>query len=266
MKILFLGDIMGRAGREAVLKHLPALKTRFTPDFIVMNGENAAAGYGLTIKIAAELFEAGADCVTNGNHVWDQKELLTTIHNDARLLRPCNFPEGTPGLGANVYKNKDGKRLLVINAMTRLFMDALDDPFAAIDDILKNHTLGKTCDAIFVDIHGEASSEKQAMGVHLDGRISGIIGTHTHVPTADARVLPGGTAYQTDAGMCGDYDSVIGMKKEASVQRFLRKYSFERLGPAEGEGSVCGACIETGDNGLATKITPFRIGGILPPA
>jgi metallophosphoesterase (TIGR00282 family) len=266
MKILFLGDIMGRSGREAVLAHLPALKTRFAPDFIVANGENAAAGYGLTLKIAQELFAAGVDCITNGNHVWDQKELLSTIGSDARLLRPCNFPKDTPGAGFGIYKNKAGQRLVVINAMARLFMDALDDPFAVVDGILENNALGKAADAIFVDIHGEASSEKQAMGAHLDGRVSGVIGTHTHVPTADARVLPGGTAYQTDAGMCGDYDSIIGMKKEASVSRFLRKFSYERLSPAEGEGTVCGACMETGANGLAIKITPFRIGGILPPA
>jgi metallophosphoesterase (TIGR00282 family) len=263
MKILFLGDIMGRSGREAVEKQLPALKEKHAPDFIVVNAENAAAGYGLTLKIANELLGMGIHVLTNGNHVWDQKELLSTIGNDARMIRPCNFPKGTPGHGHVLVKNDKGQRLLVINAMTRLFMDALDDPFAAVDAILEEHQLGKTCDAIFVDIHGEASSEKQSMGVHLDGRVSAVIGTHTHVPTADGHVLKNGTAYQTDAGMCGDYDSVIGMKKEQAVARFTRKYSFERLAPAEGEGTVCGALVETGVNGLAISITPIMAGGIL---
>ncbi|HVY12709.1 MAG TPA: TIGR00282 family metallophosphoesterase [Alphaproteobacteria bacterium] len=263
MKILFLGDIMGRSGREAVARHLPALKERFAPDFIVANAENAAAGYGLTRRLADEVLNLGIDVLTNGNHVWDQKEFLSTIGGDARLLRPCNFPKDTPGLGHQLYTSKAGKRLLVINAMTRLFMDALDDPFAAIDAILAQHQLGKTADAIFVDIHGEASSEKQALGVHLDGRVTAVIGTHTHVPTADARVMPGGTAYQTDAGMCGDYDSVIGMKKDQSVFRFLRKYTFERLTPADGEGTVCGAVVETAESGLATGIVAVRVGGIL---
>jgi metallophosphoesterase (TIGR00282 family) len=265
MKILFMGDIMGRSGREAVLRELPGLKAQHAPDFIIANAENAAAGYGLTQKIANELLEAGIDVLTNGNHVWDQKEFLSTIGNAPTCIRPCNFPKDTPGHGYVLVK-KDGKRLLVINAMTRLFMDALDDPFAVIDEILSEHALGKTADAIFVDIHGEASSEKQAFGVHLDGRVSAVVGTHTHVPTADARVLKNGTAYQTDAGMCGDYDSVIGMKKEPATQRFTRKYAFERLAPAEGEGTVCGMVVETNDKGLAVKITPVMVGGVLGKA
>ncbi|MBI3419028.1 MAG: TIGR00282 family metallophosphoesterase [Proteobacteria bacterium] len=264
MKILFLGDIMGRSGREAVAKHLPALKTRHQPDFTLANAENAAAGYGLTQKIASELLGLGIDVLTNGNHVWDQKEFLSTIGGDKRCIRPCNFPKDTPGAGHILLKNDKGKRLLVINAMCRLFMDALDDPFATVEALVAEHPLGKAADGIFLDIHGEASSEKQGMANYLDGRVTAVIGTHTHVPTADTRVLPKGTAYQTDTGMCGDYDSVIGMKKDQAVFRFLRKYSFERLAPAEGEGTVCGAVVESDDaTGLAKNMTAVCVGGVL---
>ncbi len=261
MKILFLGDIMGRSGREALVKHLPAIRNAHNPDFIVANGENAAAGYGITQKIAAELVELGVDVITTGNHAFDQKELLTSIDGEPRILRPANYPAGTPGKGHYVATNKAGKKLLVINTMGRLFMDAMDDPFAVTAGLVEQTPLGKV-DGILVDIHAEASSEKQAIAHYLDGRVSVVIGTHTHVPSADARILPGGTAYQTDAGMCGDYDSVIGMKKELSVAKMTRKYSFERLSPAEGEGSLCGAVITTNDKGLATSITSFQKGGV----
>lgn len=264
MKILFFGDVMGRSGREALARHLPALRALHAPDFVVANAENAAAGYGLTVKLAAEFFACGVDVLTTGNHVWDQKELLTQIDNEPRILRPCNFPKGTPGKGHYVASNKEGKNLLVIHVMGRLFMDAMDDPFASTLACLEPYALGKQVQAVLVDVHAEASSEKQAMGCFLDGKVTAVVGTHTHVPTADDRILPGGTAFQTDVGMCGDYDSVIGMKKDMSVAKMIRKYSFERLAPAEGEGTLCGALIESDDaTGLAKAITPIRMGGVL---
>lgn len=264
MRILFFGDIMGRAGREALLGHLPALKKDYVPDFIIANAENAAGGYGITLKIAAEFFSAGIDVLTTGNHVWDQKELLTTIHNEPRILRPLNFPKATPGAGHVVATSKSGKKLAVLHVMGRLFMEAMDCPFGAVNEALQHYALGKNSDGIFLDVHGEASSEKQAIAHHVDGRITAVIGTHTHVPTADGRILKGGTAFQTDAGMCGDYDSVIGMRKDAAVQKMIRKYAFEKLAPADGPGSVCGVCIESDDaTGLARSIIPIRKGGVL---
>ncbi|MBI1272963.1 MAG: metallophosphoesterase [Alphaproteobacteria bacterium] len=267
MRILFLGDLVGRSGREAALQHLPALKERLRPDAVIVNGENAAGGYGITGAIAKELFAAGIDCITTGNHVWDQRELLGLADSMPRLLRPLNFPAGTPGQGHGIVECAGGKKLLVINIMARLFMEPLDDPFALIDAFLQKHRLGQSVAAIFVDFHGEASSEKMAFAHFLDGRISAVVGTHTHVPTADAQILPGGTACQGDAGMCGDYDSVIGMKKETAIWRFTRKIPGERLAPAEGEGTVCGTLVVTSDNtGLATAIAPVRIGPRLQEA
>jgi len=266
MRLLFLGDVVGRSGREAVIAHLPRLREALAPDLIVVNGENAAGGYGITMKIAAELFEAGVHCLTTGNHVWDQRELIGAIDREPRVLRPLNYPPGTPGQGA-VLTVAGGRPVLVVCLMARLFMEALDDPFAAIDRLLAAHRLGPDgVGAILVDFHGEATSEKMAMGHHLDGRVSAVIGTHSHVPTADAFILNGGTAYQTDAGMCGDYDSVIGMKKEVSVRRFVFRMPTERMTPAEGEATVCGTFIETDDDtGLARRIEPVRVGGRLKP-
>ena len=264
MRVLFLGDVVGRAGRTAVREHLPVLRRRLSPDFIVVNGENAAGGFGITAKIAAEIYTAGADCITTGNHVWDQRELLGTIDDDPRMLRPANYPAGTPGRGAALLELPDGRRILVANLMARLFMDALDDPFAAVDAILGDLTMPDQADAVIIDFHGEATSEKMAMGHYLDGRVSLVVGTHTHVPTADHQVLPGGTAYMTDIGMCGDYDSVIGMKKEPAIERFVRKIPGERLTPAEGTATVCGALVEIDDKtGLARAIDPVRVGGRL---
>jgi len=262
MRILFLGDVVGRAGRDAVTRHLPELKARLRPDFVVVNGENAAGGYGITEKIAAEIYAAGADAITLGNHSWDQKELIGTIDRDARMARPANYPDGTPGRGFVLLAGAGGRRLLVVNLMARLFMDPLDDPFAVVDRILKQHRLGATVQGIVVDFHGEATSEKQAMGHFLDGRATLVVGTHTHVPTADHRILPGGTAYMTDAGMCGDYDSIIGMRKEPATLRFVRKMPGERLTPAEGEGSVSGVLVDADDRtGLAVRVEPVRVGG-----
>jgi hypothetical protein len=264
MRLLFLGDIVGRTGRRAVLDQLPSIRRRLAADFVVINGENAAGGYGITTRIAEELYAAGADCVTTGNHVWDQRELLGTIDQDDRLLRPANFPAGTPGRGVALLTARDGRRVLVANLMARLFMDPLDDPFARADQLLDGLAMPGDVDAIIVDFHGEATSEKMAMGHYLDGRVSLVVGTHSHVPTADHMILPGGTAYQSDAGMCGDYDSVIGMKKEPAIGRFVRKLPGERLTPAEAPATICGLAVETDDaTGLAVRVEPLRVGGRL---
>ena len=266
MRLLFLGDVVGRAGRDAVARHLPGLRDRLSLDFVVANGENVAHGFGITERTARDLYEAGVDCITTGNHVWDQREIVATIDADPRLLRPINFPRGTPGRGIGVF-TVGRRRVVVVNVMARLFMDPLDDPFAAVDSVLATQRLGAGVDAILVDVHGEASSEKMALGHFCDGRASIVVGSHSHVPTADAQGLPGGTAYQTDAGMCGDYDSVIGMKKEAAVQRFVRKMPGERLSPAEGEGTMCGVFVELDPGtGRALRVDPVRAGGRLKPA
>lgn len=264
MRILVVGDVVGKAGREAVGERLPGLRQSLDLDFVIVNGENAAHGFGITERICAAFYEAGADVVTTGNHVWDQRDIINYIDGDPRLLRPLNFPEGTPGRGVGEYATADGRKVVVIHPMCRLFMDPLDDPFSGAEAALRKYILGSNAAAIVVDVHGEATSEKQAMGHVLDGRVSGVVGTHTHVPTADHRVLPGGTAYMTDLGMTGDYDSVIGMKKEAAIGRFMTKMPQGRLEPAEGMATFCAAFIETDDaSGLAVRIEPVRLGGRL---
>jgi metallophosphoesterase (TIGR00282 family) len=233
----------------------------------VVNGENAAGGFGITEAIYRELTDAGADAITLGNHAWDQKEALVFIERAERLIRPINYPRGTPGRGAAMIEAKNGARALVINAMGRIFMDALDDPFAAIDRELAACALGRGADAIIVDIHGEATSEKQAMGFFCDGRASLVVGTHTHVPTADLRIMPGGTAFMSDVGMTGDYDSIIGMGKEEPLIRFLRKIPMARFEPASGPATLCAVAVETDlATGLATRIGAVRLGGCLEPA
>jgi len=264
VNILLLGDVMGRAGREAVALHLPELRRLLDVDVAVVNAENAAHGYGLTEKLCGVLHESGADILTTGNHVWDQRELIQYIDRDPRVLRPANFPEGTPGAGWRLHPLDDGRRALVVNLMGRLFMDLLDDPFAGLNAILAQCPLGAAVDAIVVDFHGEATSEKMAFGHFADGRVSAVIGTHTHVPTADAQILPGGTAYISDLGMCGDYDSVIGMQKAPSVRRFVTRMPGDKPQPAEGEATVCGVFLVTDDaTGLARRIEPVRVGGRL---
>jgi hypothetical protein len=271
MRLLFLGDVVGRSGRDGVIRVLPELRRNLKLDFVVVNGENAAGGYGITEKIAREFLEAGADCVTTGNHVWDQKELVGQIDRLPMVLRPLNYPEGTPGKGAVVLPTRDGRRkVLVMNVMTRLFMDALDDPFAAVEKVLRQYRMGPGgVDAAILDVHGEATSEKMGIGHVCDGRVSLVVGTHTHTPTADTQILNGGTAFQSDAGMCGDYDSVIGMKKEPAVYRMSRKLPSDRLTPAENDATVtvCGVFVETDDRtGLATRVEPVRVGGRLSQA
>jgi hypothetical protein len=264
MRVLFLGDILGKSGRTAVADHLPSLRESLKLDFVVANGENAAGGFGLTTKTAQDLYDAGVDCITGGNHSWDQKEITSAMDSDKRLLRPINFPNGTPGRGFTVLDAPRGKKILVINAMGRIFMDPLDDPFKAVKDVLAKYRLGVAVHFILVDMHGEATSEKMAMGQFCNGKASFVVGTHSHVPTADAQIFDGGTAYQTDAGMCGDYDSVIGMDKEEPLRRFTTKRSGGRFSPAMGEGTLCGVYVETDEKtGKATRVEPVRVGGRL---
>ncbi len=268
MRVLFLGDVVGRSGREAVAARLPELKAALRAELVVVNAENASHGFGLGPDMADALFAAGADVLTLGNHAWDRKEIIPYIADRARLLRPLNFPPGTPGHGSVVVKLADGRQALVLNAMGRLFMEALDCPFRGTAELLARHRLGAggTVQAILCDFHAEATSEKQAYAHAFDGQISIVVGTHTHVPTADHRIMPGGTAFQTDAGMCGDYDSVIGMAKDGAAVRFWRKLPGERLQPADGAATVCGLFVETDDaTGLARRVEPLRVGGGLSP-
>ena len=267
MRLLFLGDVVGRPGRNAVVDRLAGLRERWRLDCVVINGENAAGGFGITEAICDDLLNAGADAVTLGNHTWDQRETLVFIERQTRLLRTVNFPAGKPGRGANLIDTQSGKRVLVVNVMGRLYMDPLDDPFAAVDRELDACQLGQVADAVIVDVHAEATSEKEAMGHHLDGRASLVVGTHTHVPTADHRVLSGGTAYMSDAGMCGDYDTVLGMQKEESIRRFLQKTPGPRMEPGLGEGTLSGIAVETDDRtGLATRVSALRLGPHLEEA
>jgi len=267
MKLLFCGDVVGRSGREAVLKEIPRLKEKHALDVIVLNGENSAGGFGITGTIGKSFFDAGVDIITTGNHVWRQKDVVSYISNEKRLLRPMNYSnKKLPGAGIGVHKMKDGRNFVVLHALGRLFMpDQVDCPFYAIDEVLEAVNLSnKNVAGIMLDFHGEVTSEKMAMGHFLDGRVSFVVGTHTHVPTADAMILPNGTAYQSDAGMCGDYNSVIGMDKKIPIAKFLGKLVDAKMEPAMGEATLCGCLVEISDEtGLATKIDPIRIGGVL---
>jgi hypothetical protein len=267
LRILFVGDVVGRSGRTAVAEHLPEMIRNWSLDLVVVNGENAAGGFGITEAIYQEFIDAGADAVTLGNHSWDQREALVFIERAPRLIRPANFPPGTPGRGAALIDTKSGKRALVINAIGRVFMTPFDDPFAILARELAACPLREAADAVVVDFHGEASSEKQAIGYFCDGRASLVVGTHTHVPTADHQILPAGTAYMTDAGMTGDYDSIIGMQKDEPMRRFTSGIPAARFEPALGPATLSGVAVETDDvTGLAVKVAPVRVGGRLEPA
>jgi metallophosphoesterase (TIGR00282 family) len=267
MRLLFLGDVVGRSGRNAIIEKLPGLRERYGVHFVVVNGENAAGGFGITEQILVELLDAGADVVTTGNHVWDQREALIFIDRYDRLLRPLNFPQGTPGRGAGLFKASNGAEVLVVNAQGRVFMSDLDDPFRAVDREIEACALKRGADAILIDFHAEATSEKQALGHFVDGRASAVVGTHTHVPTADEQILPRGTAYISDAGMTGDYNSVLGMEKEEPLQRFLTKIPSGRFQPAHGQATICGLAIDVDDaTGLARAVAPLRVGGTLTQA
>jgi metallophosphoesterase (TIGR00282 family) len=267
VRLLFLGDVVGRSGRAVVANLLPGLIAKHRFDFVVVNGENAAGGFGITETTFQLLINAGADCVTTGNHVWDQREALILAERHDRFLRPVNYPPGTPGRGANVFTARNGARVLVVNVLGVVFMQALDDPFAAVAREISACSIGNGCDAVVVDIHAEASSEKQSMAYFLDGKASLVIGTHTHVPTADCRILSGGTAFMTDVGMCGDYDSVIGMDKDEPLRRATTKIPSGRFGPALGPGALSGLAVDIDDvTGLARRVAPLRIGPGLMPA
>ncbi len=261
MNILFLGDIMGKSGRQVLKKELPDLKRNLEIDTVVVNGENAAGGFGITPKICEEFYELGVNVITTGNHVWDQKEIIPYIAKDNYILRPQNFPQSVPGKGFVVYEDSMKRKVLVINVMARLFMDPLNDPIETIFNILENYKIGENISAIIIDVHGEASSEKMAIGHTFDGQVSLVIGTHTHIPTLDAQILEKGTAFQSDAGMCGDYNSVIGGEKEGWVARFRHKMPTGRINVSSGEATLCGAYIKINDSdGMANSIEPIIIG------
>jgi metallophosphoesterase (TIGR00282 family) len=264
MRILFLGDVVGRSGRDAVVAALPGLREALRTDLVVVNGENASHGFGLGPDMADAMLRAGVDVITLGNHSWDRKELIPYIAQQPRVIRPLNFPPGTPGAGAHTVELADGRRALVVNAMGRLFMEALDCPFRGAAELLSRYQLGSSVQAILVDFHAEATSEKLSFAHSFDGSVSVVVGTHTHVPTADHAILPGGTAFQSDAGMCGDYDSVIGMAKTGAASRFWTHMPGERLAPADGPATICGLFVVTDDaTGLATHVEPLRQGGRL---
>jgi 2',3'-cyclic-nucleotide 2'-phosphodiesterase len=267
LRILFVGDVVGRSGRDAIAEYLPGMVKDWSLDLVVVNGENSAGGFGITEAIYNEFIEAGADAVTLGNHSWDQREALVFIERAERLVRPANYPRGTPGRGAALVETKNGRHALVVNALGRVFMTPFDDPFAALERELGACPLGVAADAIVVDFHCEATSEKQGIGFFCDGRASLVVGTHTHVPTADHQILAGGTAYMTDAGMTGDYDSIIGMQKEEPLRRFTSGIPSGRFEPAAGAATLSGVAVETDDaTGLALRIAPVRMGGRLEPA
>ena len=266
MRLLFLGDVMGRAGREALTRRLPDLRRRWRLDCVVVNAENASNGAGLTAAHAKDLLAAGADVLTLGDHAFDQKDMLQAVQTEPRIVRPLNYAPGAPGLGVRSY-DIAGKRVVVAQVLGQVFMKKpFADPFSAIDAALRPHRRGAAADAVIVDVHAEATSEKMALAHFLDGRASMVVGTHTHVPTADARVMAGGTAALTDAGMCGDYDSVIGMTKDEPLRRFVTGMSKSRFEPATGEATLSGLFVETDRAGAATCAVPVREGGMLAPA
>jgi len=258
MRVVFLGDIVGQSGRQAVQRYLTPIFQTLRPDLVVANAENAAHGVGLTPRICEDLFSWGVDVITTGNHVFDKREIIPTLETDPRVLRPANYPASCPGQGLYVCKAKSGERLAVMNLMGRVFMDPLDDPFAYADRLLD----GLEAESVLIDFHAEATSEKAALAYYLDGRVSALIGTHTHAPTADTRLLPQGLGFQSDAGMCGDYNSVIGVLPSAPIENFTRKMKSVRMEPAEGEGSVSGVAMRL--EGRSCKaIAAIRLGAHL---
>lgn len=265
MRLLFLGDVVGRAGRDAVAAHLPGLREDWRLDFVVVNGENATNGMGLSGDHAKGLLDAGADCLTLGDHAFDQKDMLQAIEREPRILRPLNYARTAPGKGFRVFTAQNGKKVLVIQALGQVFMKRpFSDPYSAVEQVLKAHPLGAAVNATIVDFHAEATSEKMGMGHWCDASASLVVGTHTHVPTGDAQILNRGTAYQTDAGMCGDYNSVIGMEKTEPIRRFVTGMAKDRFKPAGGEATLSGTFVETDDaTGLATSVKMVRVKGRL---
>lgn len=267
MRLLFLGDVVGRAGRSAISERLSGIRDRLKLDFVVVNAENATSGVGLSADHANVLFQAGADVLTLGDHAFDQKDMLSHINGESRIVRPLNFAKSAPGKGAQVFDAPGGRKVLIAQVLGQVFMKrAFDDPFSAVDAVLRAHPLGGLVQASLIDVHCEATSEKMAMGHFCDGRASAVVGTHTHVPTSDTMILSGGTAYQTDAGMCGDFNSVIGMDKEEPLRRFVTGMSKGRFVPANGTATLSGLYFETDDRtGKAVVAQAFREGGQLSP-
>ena len=264
MRILFLGDVVGTTGCSMLQKNLISIKKSKNIDFVIVNGENAAkSGVGITDDICKDFFNCGVDVITTGNHVWDQKETMEFIEKESRLLRPKNLFEPSPGKGFEIYKAQNNIKVCVLNLMGNVFMKKCDDVFEISEKFMKDYKLKKDYDFLVVDFHGEITSEKNAIGHFFDGNATLVVGTHTHVPTNDARILNKGTAYQTDAGMCGDYDSVIGMNKENSINRFMKKNSIKHF-PATGEATLCGVIVDCNiKTGLADKIETYVFGGQL---
>ena len=265
MNILILGDIMGPSGREAIIKKLPNLIKQKKIDFVIVNGENAAdPGVGITKKNTEEFFRAGTDVITTGNHIWDQKETMEFITSEKRLLRPQNLFEGSPGKGFGIFNSKNNKKVAVINLMGNIFMKKCDDVFEAAKTFIQKVKLKENADFIVVDMHGEITSEKMAMGYLFDGKATMLVGTHTHVPTSDHRIMEKGTAYQTDIGMCGDYNSVIGMNRDNSLKKFFKNPSATKHYPALGEATISGLMvIADNETGLANKVEPIVLGKYL---
>ena len=260
MKIIYIGDIVGRSGREALLSNISELQKKYKYDILIANVDNAAHGFGATPGVCRDLLEKGVGAIVTGDHVWNQREIIPFLDECKKIVRPLNYPENLPGCGAREIELTNGKKILVVEVVGRLFMEAVDCPAQAMDKLLKNYTLGRNIDAIFVDIHAEATAEKISFGHFLDGRVSAVVGSHTHVPTSDTMILPKGTAYQTDAGMCGDYSGVIGFEIEAPIDRLCRRYTGSRLSVLKGPGTLFGTFIETNDsNGLATHIEQICI-------
>ena len=264
MKILLLGDVCGPAGMKIVKLKLNEIIKEKNIDFTVVNGENAAdSGKGITKKNFKDLINSGVDVITSGNHIWDQKEILEIIDNEKKLIRPANLLEGQPGSGYGIYEIKD-KKIAVINLIGNVFMKKSQDLFSFTEKFIKKIKLKKDADFIVIDIHGEITSEKMALGHFLDGKVTTVVGTHTHVPTSDTKILKNGTAYQTDLGMCGDYDSVIGMNKENSIKKLKKDPSAESHFPANGDASISGVIVDADDKtGLANNINQIIIGGNL---
>ena len=264
MRILFLGDVVGISGCSKILNNLLSQIKINKIDFVIVNGENAAkSGVGLTKEICEDFFNCGVDVITTGNHVWDQKEIMNFIDKEKRLLRPKNLFEPAPGKGFEVYTTSKNVKVGVLNLMGNVFMKKCDDVFVASKNFIENHKLKEDYDILVIDFHGEITSEKNAIGHFFDGKATLVVGTHTHVPTNDARILKNGTAYQTDAGMCGDYDSVIGMNKDNSLNRFMKKDSIKHF-PAKGEATLSGVIVDCNiETGLANKIHSFIFGGQL---
>ncbi len=268
MRILFLGDVVGRSGRSAVIEKLPGLRAAWKLDFVIVNAENATSGMGLSGEHARQMLDAGADCLTLGDHAFDQRDMLKFIESEPRIIRPLNFARTAPGRGAAVFEAAGGRKVAVVQALGQTFMKRpFDDPFSALDEALKKVPMGGAAQAVVVDFHAEATSEKMAMGHWCNGRASLVVGTHTHVPTADAMVLDKGTAYLTDAGMCGDYRSVIGMDATEPMMRFVTGMPKARFSPASGEATLSGVLVVTDDrSGQAQSVEMVRVGGSLQGA